>query len=212
MHPELLARCRRQTAAGLGVAGLRVVRDTSGRGGPAALPAPRRAPPTRVGRPRTICCPHSVGVMHTRAATMSATRLVPGVPDARKDRLGRTRDRADDRFVLEGGQVRPRSAAAHDGDDVAVAPAQRRDGPGDGRRRTGALHGDPHVRDTEPEPRSRELPEEVPAALGARTGDQADVQRHRRAGAARHCAGAGPRSQASGAAAPVAPPADPAMP
>ena len=104
-------------------------------------------------------------------------RLVARVPDAREDRLGRGGDRPHDRFVLEGRQVRPRSPTTHDGDDVAVAPAEGGDGPGYGGRRAGALHGDPHMGDTEPEPRTRELPEEVLTSLGARAGHQADVER-----------------------------------
>ena len=83
---------------------------------------------------------------------------------------------------LEGGQVRPRSPAADHGDDVAVAPAEHRQRAGDGGRRTGPLHRDRHVRDAEAEARPRELAEEVLASLGARAGDQPDVQRDLRHG------------------------------
>ena len=45
-------------------------------------------------------------------------------------------------------------------------------------RRVAALHRDRDERDAEPEARPRQLAEEVLAALGPGTGDQADVQRH----------------------------------
>ena len=115
--------------------------------------------------------------MHARAATMSASVSSPVCPMPVKTGLVAVGDRPDDRFVLEGRQVRPRSPTAHDRDDVAVAPAEGGDRPGYGGRRAGALHGDPHMGDTEPEPRTGELPEEVLTTLGTRAGDQADVQR-----------------------------------
>ena len=99
------------------------------------------------------------------------------MPDAGEDRLGRRGHRPGDGLGLEGGQVRPRSPAAHHGDHVAVTPAECRQRPGDGRRRAGALHADRDVRDAETEPRSHQLAEEVLAPLGAGAGHQPDVQR-----------------------------------
>ena len=71
---------------------------------------------------------------------MSATVSSPVCPIPVKTGLAARGHGPGDDLGLEGGQVRPRSAAAHHGDDVAVAPAERRQRPGDGRRRTGALH------------------------------------------------------------------------
>ena len=78
--------------------------------------------------------------MQARAATMSATRLVAGVPDAGEDRLGRAGHGPGHDLGLEGGEVGPRSPAADHRDDVAVAPAEHLQGPGDGGRRAGPLH------------------------------------------------------------------------
>ena len=109
-------------------------------------------------------------------------RLVPRVPDAREDRLGRRRDRPDDRFVLESRQVRPGSPTAHDGNDVAVASAESGHGPGYGGRCAGSLHGDSHMGNPEPEPRTRQLPEKVLTPLRTRAGHEPDVERHLRQG------------------------------
>jgi hypothetical protein len=184
MYAKLLPRRCRQATACLRVAGLRVTevrRDAAGqqRG--------RFHHPLRPPKARGL---HNLlPTLGRRDAGMGrddvGQRFVPGVADSREDRFGRAGDRTDNRLVLEGSQVCSRSPTAHHGDDVAVAPAEGGDRPGDGGRRTGALHSDRHMRDTEPEPRTRELPEEVSATLGTRAGDQADVQRNLRQGKSR---------------------------
>ncbi len=108
MDPELLARRRRQTTAGLGVAGLRVAAGRRGRGGPAARPAPPRAPSTTAGGLHDLLAALGRRDAGPRRDDVRQ-RLVAGVPDAREDRLGRGGDRTHDRFVLEGRQVGPRS-------------------------------------------------------------------------------------------------------
>ena len=176
MYPELLSRRCSETTARLRVTRLRVAdvrRSTTSQ---------QRSRPNHTLRPPladdlhdllTALCRGDAGPRRNNVRQ----RLVPGVSDARKHRLGRGGDRTHDRFVLEGRQVCPRSPTTHDGNDVAVAPAEGGDGPRQRGRRAGALHSDPHMGDTEPEPRARELPEEVRASLGARAGNQADVER-----------------------------------
>ena len=98
-------------------------------------PAPPRGPPTTAGSRATIWCPHSVGVMHARAATMSATVSSPVWPIPVKTGLVAVGHGPRHHLGLERGEVGPRATAADHGDDVAVAPAQRRERPGDGGRR-----------------------------------------------------------------------------
>ena len=87
-----------------------------------------------------MACPHSVGVMQERAATMSATVSSPVCPMPVKTGLLARRHGAGHDLGLERGQVRPGTAAAHQGDDVAVTAAQEAQRPGDGRRRVRPLH------------------------------------------------------------------------
>ena len=94
--------------------------------------------------------------MHARAATMSATRLVAGVPDPGEDRLGRSARRPGRPTSVSNAA---RSALAPPPRTTAMTSQSLRlrsgERPGDGRRRAGPLHGDRDVRDAEPEPRTR---------------------------------------------------------
>ena len=127
MHPELLARCCGQTTTRLRVSRLHVAevrRDTTSQ---------QRRRPDHALRPPLADDLHDLLTTLCRCDASPrrddvCQRLVTSVPDAREDRLGRSSDRTDDRFVLEGRQVRPRSPSTDNGDDVAVVPAEGSDG------------------------------------------------------------------------------------
>ena len=142
VRAQLVPRRRRQPASRLRVARLGVGQER------------RHASGQRVGRRRHVRAPplarrHRDGVPALGRRDAGPGRddvghgLVSRVPDAGEDRLGGRGDGAGHDLGLEGGQVRSRSAAAHQGDDVAVAAAQEAQGPGDGRRRVRPLHGAP---------------------------------------------------------------------
>ncbi len=159
----------------------------------------------------TSCCPHSVGVMQTRAATTSATVSSPLWPMPVNTGLADAGHGPRHDLGLERGEVRPGAAAADDGDDVAVAPRQHGQRAGDGRRRrrgpgrapSRARRGsrDPRwsaARGSRGSPRSRGWP---PARCAARS-PGAGRTRWRAAGPrSRGCAAAGPAARRCGRAA-----------
>ena len=192
---------RRQAAAGLSVAGLRVGqegRDPPGqqrrrlgrRGRSHQLPGRDHDLLTALGRRDARPRRHDVG-----------HRLVAGVADPGQHRLGGSGHRPRHDLGLEGGQVRPRAAAAHHGDDVAVAPASIVTARAMEAGAPGPCTGTLHVRDRNPNPEPVSWPRKSrqPSVPGLAT--RPDVQRRPRAAAGPRCAAAGPRPRALAAAA-----------
>ena len=146
--------------------------------GHAAAPARSAGPATwsahHCRAATTSWCPHSVGVMQARAATMSATVSSPVWPMPVKTGLvapATARATTSVSKAARSARAPPPRTMAITSQSLRLSTRHR---PGDRRRRVGRPARRPAPRETrKPKPRPGQLAEEVPVALGPGTGHQA---------------------------------------